>query len=82
MDISALKDSWSSVEKVGDEAVLYFYSHLFIARPQVCEMFPVSMTTERGKFFSALGRIVSNVDRIATDPTFVQQLGSVSQSIE
>ncbi|MET9029365.1 FAD-binding oxidoreductase [Nocardia sp. NPDC004168] len=75
MDIPALRDSWSSVQKVGDEAVLYFYSHLFMAHPEVREMFPVSMTTQRGRFFAALGHIVTNVDRIGADPTFIQQLG-------
>ncbi len=70
-----LKESWLSVEKVGEEVVLYFYSHLFMAHPEIREMFPVSMTTQRGKFFTALGHIVSNVDRIAADRTFVQQLG-------
>ncbi|MFI6869865.1 globin domain-containing protein [Nocardia sp. NPDC050406] len=75
MDIAALGESWRSVEKVGDEAVLYFYSHLFMAHPEVREMFPVAMAQQRGKFFAALGRIVSSVDRIADDPSFIQQLG-------
>lgn len=75
MDIPALGESWRSVEKVGDEAVLYFYSHLFMAHPEVREMFPVSMAAQRGKFFAALGRIVSSVDRIADDPSFIQGLG-------
>ncbi|NNH70376.1 oxidoreductase [Nocardia uniformis] len=75
MDIPALGESWRSVEKVGDEAVLFFYSHLFMAHPEVREMFPVAMADQRGKFFAALGRIVSTVDRIADDPSFIQQLG-------
>ncbi|MDE1675432.1 FAD-binding oxidoreductase [Nocardia gipuzkoensis] len=75
MDIPTLRDSWLSIEKVGDEAVLYFYSHLFMEHPEVRDMFPLSMTTQRGRFFAALGRIVSNVDCLATDAAFVQQLG-------
>ncbi|RDI42607.1 globin domain-containing protein [Nocardia mexicana] len=75
MDTHALHTSWREVEKVGDQAVLYFYSHLFMAHPEVREMFPVSMADQRGRFFAALGKIVSNVDRIAADATFVEQLG-------
>ncbi|MGN2641332.1 globin domain-containing protein [Nocardia takedensis] len=75
MDIPALQASWRDVEKVGDEAVLYFYSHLFMAHPEVRAMFPVSMAAQRSRFFAALGRIVSSVDRIGGDPSFVRQLG-------
>ncbi|MGW0248991.1 FAD-binding oxidoreductase [Nocardia goodfellowii] len=82
MDIPALQSSWRDVEKVGDEAVLYFYSHLFMAHPDVRAMFPVSMATQRGKFFAALGRIVSNVDKIGADPSFVQQLGRDHRKFE
>ncbi|MEU8897159.1 globin domain-containing protein [Nocardia sp. NPDC048505] len=82
MDIPALQASWRDVEKVGDEAVLYFYSHLFMAHPDVRSMFPVSMSAQRGKFFAALGRIVSNVDKIGADPTFVQQLGRDHRKFE
>lgn len=82
MDIPALQASWRDVEKVGDEAVLYFYSHLFMAHPEVRAMFPVSMAEQRDRFFAALGRIVSNVDKIAGDPTFVQQLGRDHRKFE
>ncbi|MGW6693032.1 globin domain-containing protein [Rhodococcus sp. NPDC054953] len=75
MDTTALKQSWREVAKVGDEATQYFYSHLFLAHPEVREMFPISMTAQRSRFFTALGHIVSNVDDLATDPTFVEQLG-------
>ncbi|WP_054815894.1 globin domain-containing protein [Nocardia arizonensis] len=82
MDIPALQASWRDVEEVGDEAVLYFYSHLFTAHPEVRAMFPISMATQRGRFFAALGRIVSSVDRIGSDPSFVQQLGRDHRKFE
>ncbi|MGK8556244.1 FAD-binding oxidoreductase [Nocardia gipuzkoensis] len=82
MDVPALRDSWLRVEKVGDEAVLYFYSHLFMTHPEVRDLFPVSMAAQRGKFLAALGRIVSNVDRVAADPTFVRQLGRDHRKFE
>ncbi|MFG1798366.1 FAD-binding oxidoreductase [Nocardia sp. NPDC049149] len=75
MDIPALQASWRNVEVIGAEAILYFYSHLFMAHPEVRVMFPVSMSDQRGRFFTALGHIVTNVDRIGDDPRFVEQLG-------
>ncbi|GAB0106157.1 FAD-binding oxidoreductase [Nocardia sp. JMUB6875] len=75
MNVEALQSSWRLVERVGDEAVQYFYSHLFLAHPEVRDMFPIRMTGQREKFFAALGRIVSNVETLAADPEFVAQLG-------
>ncbi|QLY29989.1 FAD-binding oxidoreductase [Nocardia huaxiensis] len=75
MNIDALQSSWRYVERAGDEATQYFYAHLFLAHPEVRDMFPIRMTAQRAKFFSALGRIVSNVTTLADDPEFVAQLG-------
>ncbi|WP_067692645.1 globin domain-containing protein [Nocardia jejuensis] len=75
MNIDALRASWRQVERIGDEATQYFYAHLFLAHPEVREMFPVRMSIQRAKFFAALGRIVSNVETLADDPEFVAQLG-------
>lgn len=75
MNIEELQRSWRRVERVGDEAVQYFYAHLFLAHPEVRDMFPIRMTGQREKFFAALGRIVSNVESLAADPEFVAQLG-------
>ncbi|UGT42021.1 FAD-binding oxidoreductase [Nocardia yamanashiensis] len=75
MNVEALQSSWRQVERVGDEAVQYFYAHLFLAHPEVREMFPIRMTGQRAKFFAALGRIVSNVHTLAQDSEFVAQLG-------
>ncbi|MFC9998119.1 globin domain-containing protein [Nocardia sp. NPDC127526] len=75
MNIEALQASWRQVERIGDEAVQYFYSHLFLAHPEVRDMFPIRMTGQRDKFFAALGRIVTNVETLAADPEFVAQLG-------
>lgn len=76
MDTQALKDSWEVVAKSGDEVPLYFYSHLFLSHPEVREMFPISMASQRDKLVGALGRIVSNVDRLDEVTPYIQQLGS------
>jgi NAD(P)H-flavin reductase/hemoglobin-like flavoprotein len=75
MDTQALKDSWELVTKSGDEVPLYFYSHLFLTHPEVRGMFPISMASQRDKLVGALGRIVSNVDRLDEVTGFIEQLG-------
>lgn len=75
MNIEALQSSWQQVGAVGPEAVAYFYAHLFEAHPEVRDMFAEDLTEQRERFLSGLGRIVTNVETLAADPSFVQQLG-------
>lgn len=75
MDTDGLKHTWSLAEKAGDEVPLYFYSHLFLHHPELRELFPVSMATQRDRLVSALGRIVSRVDELDDVAGFIQQLG-------
>ena len=75
MDTVALQRSWDRVTKHGHAVPLFFYSHLFVCHPEVRSMFPLSMSNQRDKFVSALGRIVSHVDQIENDETFLQHLG-------
>lgn len=74
-DAGALQHSWDLVTKNGHEVPLYFYSHLFLTHPELRSMFPLSMSGQRDKFFTALGRIVSEVDRIEEEATYLQHLG-------
>jgi NAD(P)H-flavin reductase/hemoglobin-like flavoprotein len=75
MDPQALKDSWANTTRHGDEVPLFFYSHLFLTHPETRGMFPMSMAGQRDKLVAALGRIVSDVDRLDEVLPFVQQLG-------
>ena len=75
MDTDALKHTWGLVEKAGDEVPLFFYSHLFLAHPELRSMFPVSMAAQRDRLVGALGRIVSHVDELDEVVGFVEQLG-------
>ena len=75
MDTAALKSSWEQVANRGDEVPLFFYSHLFLSHPDLRSMFPISMTGQRDKLVSALGRIVSHVDDLPEVTPFIQQLG-------
>jgi NAD(P)H-flavin reductase/hemoglobin-like flavoprotein len=75
MDAYALQRSWDRVTEYGDQVPLYFYSHIFVSHPEVRSMFPLSMSSQRDKFVSALGRIVSHADQIENDAAFLQHLG-------
>ncbi|TWD81222.1 NAD(P)H-flavin reductase [Kribbella amoyensis] len=75
MDANALQHSWDQVTRHGEQVPLYFYSHLFVSYPEVRSLFPLSMSNQRDKFVSALGRIVSHAGQIENDASFLQHLG-------
>nr|WP_156000937.1 globin domain-containing protein [Streptomonospora sp. PA3] len=70
-----MKDSWKKVAAYGDEVPLFFYSTLFLTHPETRKLFPVSMAGQRDRLVGALGRIVSDVDRVDELVPFLQQLG-------
>jgi NAD(P)H-flavin reductase/hemoglobin-like flavoprotein len=75
MDAYALQRSWDQVTRHGEQVPLYFYSHLFVSHPEVRSMFPLSMSNQRDKLVSALGRIVSHAHQLDSDAAFLQHLG-------
>ena len=75
MDADALKRSWAQVAAHGDAVPGYFYAHLFLAHPEVRDMFPVAMAAQRDRLVTALGRMVSNVDSIGEVVDYIQDLG-------
>jgi len=75
LDIARLRESFARVAIHGDELPLFFYSDLFIKHPEVRELFPVSMTTQRAHLVDALVKIVSRVDSVNELAEFLQGLG-------
>jgi NAD(P)H-flavin reductase/hemoglobin-like flavoprotein len=75
MDAARLQRSFGVVASNGDRAAQVFYAYLFVAYPEVRDMFPISMGGQRDKLLHALGHIVSHVDRIEQVVPFVQGLG-------
>jgi NAD(P)H-flavin reductase/hemoglobin-like flavoprotein len=75
VDERRLKESFARVAAYGDEAALFFYSHLFLGHPEVRDMFPVSMTVQRDRLLEALGRILAEVSNHDTLVPFLQGLG-------
>ena len=75
MDIPAMRANFAKAAAVGDEAPLYFYSHLFLSHPETRSMFPVSMAHQRDRLFRALGDVVARVDDLDALVPILQQLG-------
>ncbi|MGA3564541.1 globin domain-containing protein [Melissospora conviva] len=76
MDVARLKQSWNLVASHGDQVPLYFYSLLFLANPDIRQMFPTNMAGQRDRLFTALGHIVTNVDQVDRLVGFLQDLGA------
>ena len=75
MDIPAMRASFAKAAAVGDEAPLYFYSHLFLSHPATRALFPLSMAHQRDRLFAALGEVVARVDDLPSLVPILQQLG-------
>jgi NAD(P)H-flavin reductase len=75
MDIPAMRANFAKAAATGDEAPLYFYSHLFLSHPETRAMFPVSMAHQRDRLFAALGDVVARVDDLEALVPILQQLG-------
>ena len=75
MDIPAMRASFAKAAATGDEAPLYFYSHLFLSHPETRKMFPVSMAHQRDRFFHALGDVVAHVDDLDRVVPVLQERG-------
>ncbi|MCU1603973.1 MAG: Oxidoreductase FAD-binding domain protein [Modestobacter sp.] len=75
MDIPAMRASFAKAAAHGDEAPLWFYSHLFLTHPETRALFPVSMAHQRDRLFSALGEVVAWVDDLDRLVPVLQHLG-------
>ena len=75
LDVAQLRESFARVAMHGDELPLFFYSDLFIKHPEVRDLFPISMATQRAHLVGALVKIVSQVDSVDELAEFLKGLG-------
>jgi NAD(P)H-flavin reductase len=75
VDIPAMRANFAKAAATGDEAPLYFYSHLFLSHPETRALFPVSMAHQRDRLFAALGDVVARVDDLEALVPILRQLG-------
>jgi NAD(P)H-flavin reductase/hemoglobin-like flavoprotein len=57
-----LKESWTTVEDRADDVASSFYSRMFLADPDLRELFPVSMADQRRRLLEGLVAAISSVD--------------------
>src|SRR3954452_13305999 len=70
-----MRANFAKAAATGDEAPLYFYSHLFLSHPETRQLFPVSMAHQRDRLFGALGEVMARVDDLPALVPILQQLG-------
>jgi NAD(P)H-flavin reductase len=75
VDIPAMRANFAKAAATGDEAPLYFYSHLFLSHPETRALFPVSMAHQRDRLFAALGDVIARVDDLEALVPILQALG-------
>ncbi|XVQ15228.1 globin domain-containing protein [Spirillospora sp. CA-255316] len=57
-----IKESFTWLEPVADEAIAYFYGRLFAAEPRLRALFPPAMDLQRDRLFHALTAIIWSMD--------------------
>jgi NAD(P)H-flavin reductase/hemoglobin-like flavoprotein len=75
VDVGRLRATWAKAAALGDAVPAFFYAVLFVAHPELRELFPVSMAAQRDRLFTALGRVISQVDNTDALVPYVAQLG-------
>lgn len=71
-----LKESWTLVEEQQDKVAGYFYARVFLAAPQLRDLFPVQMDVQRARL---LGAIVTAVQTLDDPDRFDEHLRSLGR---
>ncbi|MFD5328514.1 globin domain-containing protein [Streptomyces sp. NPDC127092] len=70
-----LRRTMAEIEPVADKAISYFYALLFLRHPEVRELFPAAMDTQRDRLFKALLAAATHADDPATLTAYLTRLG-------
>jgi NAD(P)H-flavin reductase/hemoglobin-like flavoprotein len=70
-----LKESWTLVEDRQDRVASHFYAGLFLANPQLRDLFPVQMDVQRGRLLGAIVAAVQNFDDPELIDGYLRSLG-------
>ncbi len=73
--IAAIRDSFASLTAAAGDATAYFYARLFVAHPQLRDLFPPAMDEQRDRLFRALTRIVESLSTPEEMAAYLAQLG-------
>jgi NAD(P)H-flavin reductase/hemoglobin-like flavoprotein len=74
-DAFLIRRTLQEIAPVADNATSYFYALLFVRRPELREMFPVAMDTQRDRLLKALLTAAEHMDDSATLTEYLSGLG-------
>ncbi|MGW0122305.1 globin domain-containing protein [Streptomyces sp. NPDC003327] len=74
-DAALLRRTMAEIEPVADQVTSYFYALLFLRHPDLRELFPAAMNTQRDRLFKALLTAATHADDPATLTTYLTHLG-------
>jgi NAD(P)H-flavin reductase/hemoglobin-like flavoprotein len=70
-----LKESWTLVEEHQDRVASYFYARIFLAHPQLRDLFPVQMDVQRARLLTAIITAIQNLDDPERFEDYLRALG-------
>jgi NAD(P)H-flavin reductase/hemoglobin-like flavoprotein len=73
--IASIRETFAIVATAGDQPASYFYARLFVAHPQLRDMFPPAMDAQRDRLLGALVRIVEGLTSPEDLARYLSQLG-------
>lgn len=74
-DAFLIRRTLDEIAPVADQATSYFYALLFIARPELRELFPAAMDAQRDRLLKALFATAERLDDPATLTAYLAPLG-------
>ena len=72
---TVLKESWALVEGSQDRLAAHFYARMFLANPQLRDLFPVQMDVQRNRLLGAIVSAIHNFDDAETIDEYLRALG-------
>jgi NAD(P)H-flavin reductase/hemoglobin-like flavoprotein len=73
--IASIRETFAIVAAAGEAPASYFYARLFVAHPQLRDMFPPAMDAQRDRLLRALVRIVEGLTSPEDLVRYLSQLG-------
>ncbi|WP_431043242.1 globin domain-containing protein [Streptomyces sp. P1-3] len=74
-DAILIRRTMAEIEPVADKVTSYFYALLFVQHPDLRNLFPASMDTQRDRLFKALLTAAKHVDDAETLTAYLANLG-------
>ncbi|MGP3999985.1 globin domain-containing protein [Streptomyces sp. 8N706] len=74
-DAILLRRTMAEIEPIADKVTSYFYAMLFVQHPELRELFPASMDSQRDRLFKALLTAAQRVDDSVSLTEYLSHLG-------